>query len=244
MTSPLTEALPEAAWRAARLERLTAPDGWLCLIDLVWLEAGDHTIGHDDACAIRLPDGPPCLGTLEIRDRTACWHPVDGASCSLATDTPGPATPIRDGRYSIVIIDREGRLAARVRDAEAPARHRFAGIDAFPSDPRWRVEARWEATTGTARFVLDGQPGQLTPLDPAADPLQFVFADTTSGRETYGGGRFLYAERPGDGRLILDFNRAINPPCVFTPYATCPLPLPENRLPMAVTAGERWPLPA
>jgi uncharacterized protein (DUF1684 family) len=132
-------------------------------------------------------------------------------------------------------------------------------LEYFPIDPRWRVEAEWvpaqtsrtlpiTTTIGTVReqpvlgravFRIDGQEYALTAVGTRADHLSLVMADATSGRETYGGARFLTPDRTRDGRLILDFNKATNPPCAFTPYATCPLAPPENRLPIPVTAGEK-----
>jgi uncharacterized protein (DUF1684 family) len=146
-----------------------------------------------------------------------------------------------------------------VWDADAPARREFRAIETFPFDPAWRLEARWEAypeprpvevvdVTGTvATRLVPGRAlftvgAQELSLEPTADGerLAFVFRDATAGVETYGSGRFLSAGAPRDGRLLLDFNRAFNPPCAFTPFATCPLPRPENVLPVRVTAGERY----
>ena len=75
--------------------------------------------------------------------------------------------------------------------------------------------------------------------EPDAEELFFIFRDQTSGKETYGAGRFLYADLPKGGKVVLDFNKAYNPPCAFTPYATCPLPPPQNRLPVRIEAGEK-----
>jgi uncharacterized protein (DUF1684 family) len=93
---------------------------------------------------------------------------------------------------------------------------------------------------GKAVFTRDGRTFELLAIDEGADaPLFFVLSDLTSGHETYGASRFLYAEWPKDGKVILDFNRAENPPCAFTPFATCPLPPKENQLPIRITAGEK-----
>jgi len=146
----------------------------------------------------------------------------------------------------------------RARDSEAETRTGFLGLDYFDFDPAWRVEARWEAhpegTTipiadvlgelreqanpGRAVFEMDGRQFALEALA-AEDQLFFILADRTSGRESYGLGRFLYADLPADGRVVLDFNRSYNPPCAFNAYTTCPLPPPENRLDVPVKAGER-----
>jgi uncharacterized protein (DUF1684 family) len=140
-------------------------------------------------------------------------------------------------------------------------RRSFSGIETFPPDPRWRIEARFEpfpeprhvmvpSITGTPEedispgvvaFDLEGETRRLSVTGRPGDREYFlVFGDATSGHETYGGGRFVYLPAPNaDGLTIVDFNRAYNPPCVFTPYATCPLPTPENRLPVRIEAGEK-----
>ena len=93
---------------------------------------------------------------------------------------------------------------------------------------------------GMAVFTVDGQEYRLTPvLEEGETRLFFVFADATNRTETYGAGRFLYADPPTNGSVVLDFNRAYNPPCAFSAYATCPLPPKQNRLPLAISAGEK-----
>jgi uncharacterized protein (DUF1684 family) len=92
---------------------------------------------------------------------------------------------------------------------------------------------------GAAVFEWNGATYRLEPDDTGDDSYFFVFGDASNGKETYGGGRYMYMDPPDStGMMVLDFNRAYNPPCVFSPYATCPLPRPENVLPFAVTAGE------
>lgn len=158
------------------------------------------------------------------------------------------------------VIERGGKKALRVKDTESERRKKFVGIDYFEIDPAWRIEARWvefeksrllpitnmlgqtapSPVPGKAVFERDGKTYELLPIDEGRDePLFFVISDATSGKETYGASRFVYADWPKDGKVILDFNRAENPPCAFTPFATCPLPPKENRLPFAVTAGEK-----
>jgi uncharacterized protein (DUF1684 family) len=150
-------------------------------------------------------------------------------------------------------------LALRVRDHGAPALVAFSGIEHFPIDLGWRVTGRLEpeasdepmeildvtgiitreTSPGRVAFERDGQTWRLRALDGGDGKLWLVFGDTTNGRETYGGGRFLYSEPlADDGTVVVDFNLAYNPPCVFSPYATCPLPPAENRLPLRIEAGE------
>ena len=162
------------------------------------------------------------------------------------------------GTVAIAAIRRGDRLALRVWDSASPLRASFQGAETWPWDPRWRITARWEpyatprtvqqptaigtvepvALPGRAVFEVDGKAYALTPTA-EGDDLFFVFKDRTSPKESYGAGRFLVAAAPKDGRVVLDFNRAYNPPCAFTAFATCPLPLPENVLPVRIEAGER-----
>ena len=165
-------------------------------------------------------------------------------------------------RFTFLVIERGGRLGLRLYDSEAPTRRGFKGIARFPVSERWRIRARYvphakprqvEVSTvinttekgtipGVVRFTMDGKEHQLSPLSfEGTSKLFFNFADATNSKQTYGGGRFLSADGPKDGVVVLDFNRAYNPPCSFTPYGTCPVPLDENRLTLAVTAGEKTP---
>jgi len=162
---------------------------------------------------------------------------------------------------SFVVIKRGEKIGVRVRDSESPRRVNFVGIVTFDLDPSWRIEADWVAfaqprmipitnvlgqTTpmpapGKAVFQRDGKTYELIPILEGGpeEPLFFILADETSGVETYEASRFLYAEPARNGKVILDFNRAQNPPCAFTPFATCPLPPKENRLKLRITAGEK-----
>lgn len=267
-------------WRAARVARLTAPDGWLSLIGLDWLHEGANRVGSAADNDIVLKAGPAHLGVVTVAadgtTRIALAKGVDATidgqkleSATLVDDmhVNGDAAPttVRFGHASFFVIDRDGRRALRVKDSDAEARRDFAGIDYFPIDPSWRIEADWvpfdpphELQMGTAIgtidtvkipgkavFHRDGQTFELLPYqeEPGGE-LFFVLADKTSGKQTYGAARFLYAALPAGGidkpgKLVLDFNRAYNPPCAFTPFATCPLAPPENRLDIAVTAGEK-----
>lgn len=263
-------------WRADRLARLTADDGWLTLTGLYWLEPGDNLFGSAPDNTIVLPDPglPPVAGRLVLTPDgtvTAIGEPpaeveVNGeplAEKVLASDASGAPDVVTAGRVRFHIIDRGGRLAARVKDPEAPARRAFAGIEHFPVDPTAKVTARLEPydeprrvaiptvlgedtsmlAPGRLSFELRGRELTLEPYRESPDDtsLFLIFRDTTSGDTTYGAGRFLYAEAPGpDGVTTLDFNLAYNPPCAFTPFATCPLPPPQNWLPVPVEAGEKF----
>jgi uncharacterized protein (DUF1684 family) len=179
----------------------------------------------------------------------------------MAPDATGAPTVLTSGSLTFFVIARGERLALRVRDSQAATRLEFAGLEQFPVHPAWRVRARLDPappgttfpvpnvtgtvdptpTPGSLVFQVGGTEYRLVALqEDGAKELFLVFGDRTNGQETYGGGRFLYAPAPGpDGATWLDFNRAYNPPCAFTPYATCPLPPRENRLPIRVEAGEK-----
>ncbi len=246
------------AWHAKRIERLRAPDGWLSLVGLHWVEPGSHTIGSAADNAIVLATGPARLGMVTLADGKLGLVPApDSGVAAAAPDAR--RIEIEPGRSSIEFLDRGERHALRVRDAQAPTRLRFAGIERFPVDAKWRVEARYEAhpegrtidianvtgsldptpNPGRLHFEIDGRPFSLEAVEGSATQLFLIIADRTSGRDTYGAGRFVYVDLPVDGRTVIDFNLAYNPPCAFTAYSTCPLPPPENRLDIAVTVGEK-----
>jgi uncharacterized protein (DUF1684 family) len=166
----------------------------------------------------------------------------------------------------LTILKRADRFVVQIKDADAPARKAFHGLNWYAPDPRFVVTARWipfrppqveEIPTalgttlklrapGLAMFLLDGKVLHLEPVieDPRGKTLLFILRDETSTTATYGGGRFLHAGLPDHGleepgSLTLDFNRLENPPCAYTTYATCPLPPAQNRLQVALEAGER-----
>jgi uncharacterized protein (DUF1684 family) len=257
-TDPYTRQIEQ--WRADRVARLTAPDGWLSLIGLEWLHEGANRVGSGADNDIVLKTGPSHLGTvtlgadgsLRIVLDPAAAATVDGkrvTEAALVDDVHagenGPTT-VRFGSASFYVIDREGRKALRVKDPDAQTRQHFAGIDYFPIDPSWRIDADWVPfqpahkleigsvigtidavdVPGKAVFRRDGHTFELLPYqeEPGGE-LFFVIADCTSGKETYGAARFFYAALPKGGlsqpgKVELDFNKAYNPPCAFTPFAT------------------------
>jgi uncharacterized protein (DUF1684 family) len=179
----------------------------------------------------------------------------------LADDISGEPTVIDLGSLRMYVIRRGERLGLRVRDQASPVLAAFRGMDHFPIDPAWRLMGRLEPaaagrmieivdvtgevshdlTPGHVAFERDGVAWRIESLPGGDDgKLWLIFGDATNGDETYGGGRFLYTEPVADdGSVVLDFNVAYNPPCVFSPYATCPLPPPQNRLDLRIEAGER-----
>jgi len=170
-------------------------------------------------------------------------------------------TVLVHGTLTWFAIERGGRLGIRVKDGDSKRLREFKGIESYTIDPRWRIEGvlvpndppktleitnvlgdvTHEPSPGALVFKIEGKTYRLDPIaDPGAEELFVVFGDASNGKETYGGGRFLDVDPPGaDGKVVLDFNKAYNPPCALTEFATCPLPPPQNRLPMAVRAGEK-----
>jgi uncharacterized protein len=192
---------------------------------------------------------------------------MDGAlparEMELHPDVDPAYTRVIVGRVKFFIIKREDKFGVRIKDNDSAPRREFTGKKWYPVDPSWRVTAQYvpfdkprvllfetvagvkekDETPGYVRFMRDGKEYRL---DAVVDDkeLWFVMRDTTSGKSTYAAARFLYADIPKTGLkqpgpVVLDFNKAENPPCVFTPFATCPLPPPQNRLKLAVTAGEQ-----
>lgn len=180
----------------------------------------------------------------------------------LRPDVPGPADVLSVGDLRLFVIPRDGRVGIRMRDLKSPQRKAFAGIDSYPVRPEYKVRARFvphaQKTSIKVPNVLGGasempSPGQLQfqlggrslSLDavleePTDKRLFIIFRDQTAGKETYGAGRFVYTEAlPEKGEVVVDFNKAYNPPCAFTAFATCPLPPPQNRLKVRIEAGEK-----
>lgn len=263
-------------WRAQRIEKLKQPDGWLSLVGMHWLPQGVTRIGAGPANGTRIAVGPDNLGLITTDRHNRVWlqpdspagMTVDGAPLKgrveLVPDTRGQPTVVGfdGGHASFIVIERGGRLALRVRDAEAPTRTRFTGIDSFPIDRSFRFVADYSPheagrtidivnilgmvepmmNPGSVSFIRDGVTHTLEAVDEGDGRLFLIFADRTSGKESYPAARFLYADNPGKaGTTIVDFNKAYNPPCAFTPFSTCPMPPPENRLDLAITAGEKKP---
>ncbi|MHB9001850.1 MAG: DUF1684 domain-containing protein [Thermoanaerobaculia bacterium] len=213
---------------------------------------------------------PARAGVMRVEDGKVEFVPepgsgiaVDGkpaeAMTLLADADPEGPTVLTLGSLTFYTIKRADRIGVRVKDSESAARRDFKGLDYYPVDAKWRVTAQLERnpkeipilniiglventpSPGTLRFTIDGKEVALDPIvEEGSDELFVIFADETSGTETYGAGRYLYAAMPGgDGKTVLDFNKAYNPPCAFTEFATCPLPPRQNRLPIRVEAGEK-----
>jgi hypothetical protein len=243
-------------WRRDREARLRADDGWLTVAGLFWLHPGANSFGTAAGAAIVLPDGPAQAGVFNFDGRRVTVT-RNGATREVQPDSD--ADRVKVGRLSLFVIRRGDRFGIRLKDPESSYRRQFHGLEYFPASPAWRVKARWVAAgkkipilnvlgqtelsecPGYAEFDLGGKRLRLYPIleSPGYQELFYIFRDQTAGKETYGAGRFLYSDMPRDGWVVLDFNKAYNPPCSFTPYATCPLPPAENRLAVRIEAGEK-----
>jgi uncharacterized protein (DUF1684 family) len=267
-------------WRSQRAKHLTAPEGWMSLVALDWLKAGDNSFGSAADNAIVISKLPAHAGRFHLETNGVTLLPpvggfpgdvlVDGQaphnSQTLVADDSAKPSKITSGTLAILIIHRGDRFGVRVKDAKAPEIVNFHGLHWYAPNPAYRINARWIpynpakqisvptviGTTenypvpGVAEFVIDGKTVRLEPVieEPGDKQLFFILRDTTSQTSTYGASRFLYTDFPDHGlsqpgNLLIDFNRLENPPCAYTPYATCPLPPPQNRLQVAIPAGEK-----
>ena len=227
-------------------------------------EAGNDLVAPEGSAPPRLGDFVVDNGmvTFKTEPGVEVFHGESPVTDVLLTDDQdGEPTLLTHGSLAWTVIRRMDRLGVRLRDYDHPAIAAFEGIESYPADPDWRIVARfeaypeprkirlatvvqglgWEPTVpGTLEFEGKGQTLSLEAYR-SDDGFFIVFADGTTGDTTYPAGRYLAADLPGDdGTTILDFNRAYNPPCVFSEFATCPLATPRNRLPVAVEAGEKY----
>lgn len=188
---------------------------------------------------------------------TADGKPVTGPVV-LKTDADGKPTIMQLGSLEFYLIRRQEKIGVRIKDKQSPLRAAFKGLDNYPIQPQWRVVARFEpykdkkiaianilgqvsqeTSPGAVVFDWQGKTYRMDAMDGGKGSLFLVFGDQTNGRETYGAGRFLDTDPPKDGKVVVDFNTAYNPPCAFTAFATCPLPPAQNKLALKVEAGEK-----
>lgn len=244
-----------AEWRHQREANLRRDGGWLTVTGLFWLRDGSNRFGTGTANEIVLPAGPAQAGVFDLH-KGKITAKVDGTTRELRPDSDDF---LKVGRLRLYVIQRSDRYGIRMKDPESQFLRDFRGIDSFPAREEYRVTAQFvaeprkipianivgqtdlEDSPGYVVFQLHGRQFRLYPVldEPDAKTLFFIFRDETAVKETYGAGRFLDTGLPKDGKVVLDFNKAYNPPCAFTPYATCPLPPKENRLPVRIEAGEK-----
>jgi uncharacterized protein len=211
---------------------------------------------------------PAVVGTLNLREGHATFRSAPNVSVTrngkpfdqgkLHSDADGQPDTLAVGDVKLILIKRGDRLAIRLKDNQSPFRANFAGLRWFPVREDWRIQAKFVAYPTTTKLVMDtivggtdelespgyvtfergGKVYQLQAASEKKGSLWFVFRDGTSGRTTAGGARQLYADSPKGDQVVLDFNKAVNLPCSYIPYATCPLAPPQNRLSLAIEAGE------
>jgi len=267
-------------WQEARSASLASENGWLTLCGLFWLKEGENTFGSDSSNNIIFPPGkaPKLAGSIWLEGGTLKLAARAGAdircrdslvkSMVLQSDEEGASKPtvLTTGSLSFHVIKRSGQMGVRVKDKENPDRINFKGLEYFPLDDRWRIQANFEpynppkviqiatvintvgydTSFGALLFDLDGKHCRLDAISESGSQgeLLVMFSDETSGYETYGLGRQLYTSRPsGSGgaaaKVLLDFNKAYNWPCAYTEFATCPIPPRQNHLGLRVEAGEK-----
>ena len=226
----------------------SAPDNDVILIAALPEHLGTFTVASDEVTFDPEPGAP-----ITINGETA-------ATAMVLRDDGAEEPDIIEANGASVVVHRSGkRLSLRVRDPNGERTRTFQGFDWFPISRDNRVLGRFipDATSrnlpvvntfgdidtyeteGVVEFTLNGEVLRLRPFTTEPGRLYFVFNDLSSGNETYEAARFLYSDWELDDTTVLDFNEAYNPPCAFNPFTTCPIPLPENRLPIKVLAGEK-----
>jgi len=254
-------------YRQDRIAELKAPDGWLAVRGLFWLHDGDNTAGSDPASDVKLPPRTAkrvgvfhvSQGSVSFDADPAAVVTSRGTRVNAATFTREEAS-IETSGVTIAVIRRGVKIGLRMWDPDSPNRAQFPGLKYFTLDSAYHLRAKFVPyeklkpvqvpnvlgqlvtmqSPGYVEFTIKGQTYKLEPVyeTPKHEDLFFIFKDLTSRTETYEAGRFLHAPLPKDGTVDLDFNRAYNPPCAFTEFTTCPLPIKDNQLPIRIPAGE------
>ena len=256
---------PEEAFDAFRIRRqvaVTQPKGSLALVNTQWVDSEQTIYGVPGTWA-PLPEGESGLLVTAVASDSILVDGIlvdgDAVVRGKDSDAPGEVT-FSDTLGGFVIASEQGTYALRVWDAESEAIGEFGSIDAFEYDPDWRITATFTANPGGTTvgfehlkdngatrelpvpgeitFEKDGTPYSLAAFKDGRR-LQLVFADATNGVETYSVGRFLFVAPEEDGTIILDFNRAVLPPCAFSYHFNCPMPPPQNRFAVPIAAGEK-----
>ena len=261
-----------AEWRAKRLASLTGETGWLTPIALYWLTDGENSFGRASTQAFSVDDAAlaPDTGAFVLTGKSVRYvahaskamtylgKPV--TSLDLVSDADDKPTELIAGSLHFMLIERAGHLGIRVRDSVSPNRLHFKGLQYFPVQADWHMQAHFEpyvpehripivnilgmtedmTSPGAIVFEREGRSWRLDAIleAPGDRELFVMFSDATSGKQTYGAGRFLYVGLPKADHVDVDFNEAFNPPCAFTDFATCPLPPQQNRLALSIDAGE------
>lgn len=263
-------------WQVKRHTRLKGDQGWLTLCGLSWLKEGENKMGTDSTYAVVFPPNkaPKYSGSLWLEGNSVRleapmssevkWKDSLIMSMMMQSDGEGGADPtiLSLKTLTFQIIKRGGQFGVRVKDRQNPSLLHFKGMEYFPIDPKWRINARFEpyhpakiipiatiintvendSCPGAIVFEVDGRQMRIDAVmeQGTDDQLFIMFTDETSGHETYRLGRQLYTALPDSNNdLVIDFNKAYNWPCVFTDFATCPIPPKQNHVSIRVEAGEK-----
>jgi len=252
-------------WRAKRVKNLK--DDWLPLTGLYWLELGLNTYGSDSTADLVFPPDFPSFHGSFLLDSGGVSFRIDSGSATADKSPTDKHTPLKIDEtsprvfsfesYQWWVIDRAGRYAIRLKNSNSPNLAEFKSISSYPIRHDWHLAASYrpylphktlsimdvlgmerdQESPGYIRFQIDGEYYQLDVLREGF----VIFGDQTNGLSTYGGGRYVYIDLPSDaGPTQIDFNKSYNPPCVFTDFATCPLPPSQNLMPIKVLAGEKY----
>jgi uncharacterized protein (DUF1684 family) len=256
------------AFRKIRIDSLQHENGYLNLSGLFWLKEGENTIGADPKNDFVFPaeHSDSFLGKIILNNGVVRFKSSQANQVFSSGQAVSEMIIFQDKKVVVLehkslrwfIIKRGEKYALRLRDLEGEYVRNFKGIDYFSIDSSWRIKAKFVPTYGkklnitdiTGRNYLEDSPGELhftikgkkytLEAGGTIDEFFIVFGDLSNKKTTYGGGRFLYASAPDkEGNVILDFNKSLNPPCEFTPFATCPLPTKKNRMNLEITAGEK-----
>jgi uncharacterized protein (DUF1684 family) len=251
-----------AKFRAER-EQAIKKD-WLPLVGLYWLKEGENRLGSAETADVPLPASlPASVGTFTFSKGYVYFRPSGPSVLNLKNAGPAVEGEVTDqvftsGTVEFFLIRRDERAAVRVKDYAAPELETFKHLNWAAVDPTWNLTAKFTPWDKPHKLTYDtvipglreefSSPGYVTftrnkveyRLEPVEEDGEFfyVFRDRSSGKTTYAAARYVYSEKPVNGTVKLDFNKATNPPCAFTSFATCPLPPPQNRLQLEVTAGE------
>lgn len=258
-------------WHAERVESLKSETGWLNLVGLFWLKEGFNTFGSAEDNDLVFPAGkiagragsffvtPTSVELQADQDAAILSNGVPVTKLLVYADTMR-SEPMEHGSLRWFVIKRDNLIGVRLRDLESDALKNFHGIERYPVEVAYRLEARFEPyqppkqiditnilgqtypqpSPGAVVFKWEGEEYRLDAIDEGGDEYFMIIGDETNKDETYPSGRYMYIAKPdAEGRVILDFNKLYNPPCAFTPFATCPLPPRQNILPIAIKAGEK-----
>lgn len=246
-------------WHNQRIESLKSENGWLNLCGFVWLENNKTSVGSESECKVKLKKYNGIAGYLITEKEKVWFENINGKKLCIYDEELKIFETVKIDNYRFFIIKRNEKLAVRIRDLKSDALINFKEIERYPINEEWRIISEFEPFKKDTSAMIINRMGfpEKTKLNGIAtfskNEIKYsllvfdedgkffiVFSDITSGKETYGGGRFLYAEpHVNKKQIILDFNKAYNPPCCFTPYATCPLPPDKNKLSISITAGEK-----